>query len=750
METVAPLFTALIALSMAVSIAIRNPRDPLNQVYALMAGVISVVFLSLFALILTKDEAWRYALLASALFVAPSSFRVYEQLLVQARPRFRVIIGLLVVGALVQMGVIGWFGSRDRVTITVNGLLVFGGLGLQWLLVQRSARQLPRETDRRRLRYLTWAGGAAIVLIALEMALFDWNLWAGQTGSPFLLPPFGSLATAAYVYLLGTVIGSNRLLERSEIATRFVVFVGLTATLGFLYALVARLVSPRTGPFAEGVNILLATVLLLILYEPLKQLFEGRTNRLFAREQVDWLVALSGLKRRLPGLIEEQQLLDALLDRTSLQGRVDLATVYLYDEDRGYYRLRGIEGDPEQAPLAAISHRPFIDGFLEGRASYELDALESEAVPRPGAARPDWLESVIATMQGMQAELCVPLQIGATVVGLWGLRTQPGARRFSIAELRALQEIADQLAVALDNSQAFERAKERDRLAALGEMSAGLAHEIRNPLGAIKGAVQVLDHRDMGAMEREFLGIIVEEVERLNGVVSQFLDYARPMQVHAMDVQPDTLMQGVMALVVAEGLPSGIHVDYEAGVDVPPVPMDIEKLKQVVINVVRNGIEAMTQGGTLAVRTSVGKRGSRGTGQVDSLRTLAPGAQVKVRRGGLQTHRYVELSFTDEGTGITEEEARKLFIPFFTTKASGTGLGLPICERIMRAHGGEIEITSRPRRGTRFSLRLPIPDDAPPTLEPDALTTIDDMRAPDPEDRRVTTPAARFPTAGDD
>lgn len=750
METVAPLFTALIAMSMAVSIAIRNPRDPLNQVYALMAGVVSVVFLSLFALILTKDEAWRYALLASALFVAPSSFRVYEQLLVQARPRFRVIIALLVFGALAQMVVIGWFGSMDRVTITVNGLLVFGGLGLQWLLVQRSARQLPRETDRRRLRYLTWAGGAAILLIALEMALFDWNLWAGQTGSPFLLPPFGSLATAAYVYLLGTVIGSNRLLERSEIATRFVVFVGLTATLGFLYALVARLVSPRTGPFAEGVNILLATVLLLILYEPLKQLFEGRTNRLFAKEQVDWLLALSGLKRRLPGLIEEQQLLDALLDRTSLHGRVDLATVYLYDEDRGYFRLRGIEGHPEQAPLAAISHRPFIDGFLEGRASYELDALESEAVPRPGAARPDWLESVIATMQGMQAELCVPLQIGTTVVGLWGLRTMPGARRFSIAELRALQEIADQLAVALDNSQAFERAKERDRLAALGEMSAGLAHEIRNPLGAIKGAVQVLDHRDMGAMEREFLGIIVEEVERLNGVVSQFLDYARPMQVHSMDVQPDTLMQGVMALVVAEGLPPGVHVDYEAGVDVPSVPMDIEKLKQVVINVVRNGIESMPGGGTLAVRTSVGTRGRRGAGPVDSLRTLAPGTQVKVRRGGLQTTRYVELSFTDEGTGIAEEEARKLFIPFFTTKASGTGLGLPICERIMRAHGGEIEITSRPRRGTRFALRLPIPDDGPPTIEPDALTTIDDMRAPEPEERRVTTPAARFPTSPDD
>ena len=229
METVAPLFTALIALSMAISTVIRSPRDPLYQVYALMAGVVSVVFLSLFALILTKDEAWRYALLASALFVAPSSFRVYEQLLIRLRPRFRPLTVALVTFAILQLGVIAWFGSRSRVTITVNGLLVFGGLAVQWLWVQRLGRELPLESERRRLRYLSWGGGAAILLIALEMALFDWNLWAGQTGSPFLLPPFGSLATAAYVYVLGAVIGSNRLLDRSEIATRFVVFIGMTA-----------------------------------------------------------------------------------------------------------------------------------------------------------------------------------------------------------------------------------------------------------------------------------------------------------------------------------------------------------------------------------------------------------------------------------------------------------------------------------------------------------------------------------------
>ncbi len=734
METVAPLFTALIALSMAISTVIRNPRDRLFQVYAFWAGVISVVFLSLFFLILTKDEGWRYSLLASALLVAPASFRVYDQLLTRSRRQIGPVIGVLSVLAIAQLGVVAWLGSRSPVTVTSNGLIVFGGLGVQLIWVLRLGRELELESERRRLNLLSWCGGIAIVLMAIEMLLFDWNLWRGQLGSPFLLPPIGTLAVAAYVYLLGTVIGTARVLDRREVAGRFLTFVTLTIVLGSLYAVLARLVSPRTGPFAEGVNILLATVLLLILYEPLKELVESRIGRLFARERADWLTALAALKRKIPGLIEEGPLLQALLHGSYLEGRIDLATVYLYDRDRGFYRLRGFQGHPEQDPIQAIPHRPFIDGFLEGRSWYELQQLESEAVGRAGAPRPDWVEAVLGTMQAMQSELCVPLQIGATVVGLWGLRTRPGAAGFSMTELVALHDIADRLAVAVDNTRSFERMKERDRLAALGEMSAGLAHEIRNPLGAIKGSVQVMARADLSEMQQEFLGIIIEEVDRLNGVVSQFLDYARPMQLQAWDVQPDTLMQSVMALVVAEGLPLGVHVDYEAGVDVPPVSMDIEKLKQVVLNILRNGIEAMAEaGGTLTVRTTAHRRDHE---RVTSLRTEGPSrGVVRARRGGIQSSGWVEISFQDQGGGITEEDARKLFIPFFTTKASGTGLGLPICERIMRAHGGEIAIESRPASGTRFTLRLPLPEpveSADESRDPDALTTLEGLQIPEP------------------
>jgi signal transduction histidine kinase len=131
---------------------------------------------------------------------------------------------------------------------------------------------------------------------------------------------------------------------------------------------------------------------------------------------------------------------------------------------------------------------------------------------------------------------------------------------------------------------------------------------------------------------------------------------------------------------------------------------------------VRNGIQAMEkEGGLLTVRTRALVEGDEG-GRVSSLRTERPGAtgaEVRIRRGHVTADEAVEISFQDEGSGIRLEEAGKLFIPFFTTKAQGTGLGLPICERIIREHGGEIEIESLAGVGTRFTLRLPL------GLEPD-------------------------------
>lgn len=226
----------------------------------------------------------------------------------------------------------------------------------------------------------------------------------------------------------------------------------------------------------------------------------------------------------------------------------------------------------------------------------------------------------------------------------------------------------------------------------------------------------------------EFRAIIVEEVDRLDGVVGQFLDYARPMNMHIDETDPGILIGGVLAMLEAQGLPDNIEVKYIPGEGVPAVPMDVEKLKQVFINLVLNGIESMSdRGGRLTVRTRL-RTGQEVNSPVPSLRTRQPSIknEVRIRRGSVSSPRCVEIILDDEGCGIERSDAPKLFIPFFTTKSSGTGLGLPICERIMREHEGEMEIESVVGEGTRFTLRLPLdplPDEEL-ELGPETLATL--------------------------
>jgi two-component system, NtrC family, sensor histidine kinase HydH len=733
-ETVAPLFTALMALSMGVSTLIRGARDRLHQQYAFLAGVLSIVYLCLFFLLLSKDPAWRYGVLSSALLVVPASLQVYRQVLHRYELGFMRFVPALYAVALLQFVVIIVLGPENRIVIFSNATIVFGGLTIHVLGLWRLIRSLPRPEERRRIGYLLWLGGIAVFAVGLEMGFLDLNFWSTvELERPIDFPPVGSLATAAYIYFLGQVIQSAHLLDRHHIISRVVVLAVMATVVAVVYTVLVSIVGDDPTPGAMVFNSFIASMLVLILYEPIKMATERYIFPLMARERFESVSSLQALKRRLPGMIQIDPLLDDLLGSPIAAGRVDLASVYLFDENRGGYRLRRWEGTPEHALLPALPQRPFIDGFLEGRRWYSLADLQAWSGRRSaGAPPPDWLEGVIATMQALQADLCMPIQIGPTVVGLWNIRPRAGAEDFSVEELELFRDIAETAAVVVDNSRAFEQMKSRDRLATLGEMSAGLAHEIRNPLGAIKGAVQVLAKSRKDAAADEWLEIIVEEVDRLNGVVSQFLDYARPLQMHVASVDPGLVLKGVLALIDAEGLPANVRVAYLPAEDLIPVSLDVEKLKQVLLNLIHNGIEAMAKkGGTLTIRTRILDR--RGGAIVPSLHTIAPGrtGEVKVRRGRLNSDLAVELSFEDQGSGIKPDDARKLFIPFFTTKTSGTGLGLAISERIVRGHSGELVIESAARSGTRITLRLPADETPTPSLdeettlgEPDAKPII--------------------------
>jgi two-component system sensor histidine kinase PilS (NtrC family) len=227
--------------------------------------------------------------------------------------------------------------------------------------------------------------------------------------------------------------------------------------------------------------------------------------------------------------------------------------------------------------------------------------------------------------------------------------------------------------------------RQRERLASVGEVAAGLAHEIRNPLAAISGAMQVLqqDFRFEGE-HHTLMGIAVRESERLNDLIGQFLLYARPASSHKRSCDLTLLVRETLALLRT-------HHDYRDDVEIKEELPDLElwvradanQLRQVVWNLLLNALQAISSRGRVTV----------------CLRTIGPGEQGKAA--------MVEMVVSDSGDGIRPEDLQRVFLPFFTTKSGGSGLGLAIVHRIVEEHGGQVEVRSEWHRGTRVIVRVP-------------------------------------------
>ncbi|NLN60532.1 MAG: hypothetical protein GX147_07475 [Deltaproteobacteria bacterium] len=226
---------------------------------------------------------------------------------------------------------------------------------------------------------------------------------------------------------------------------------------------------------------------------------------------------------------------------------------------------------------------------------------------------------------------------------------------------------------------AFDEKLEREKILLLEEMAPVLAHEIRNPLGSIKGAAQYLSGDTHSDEHRKLLNVIIEEVNRLNRVVSQFLDYAKPYHTEPRPEEINRIIQKVISIMQADAVTEKVTIQADLEPDLSPILADSEQLIQVILNIAHNAVEAMAGEGTLSFRTK----------QIDNAEEASVGIYIR-----------------DSGPGMTRKDQKQIFKPFFTTKERGVGLGLSICQRIIKNHGGSIRVESAPGKGTTFVIRL--------------------------------------------
>lgn len=227
-----------------------------------------------------------------------------------------------------------------------------------------------------------------------------------------------------------------------------------------------------------------------------------------------------------------------------------------------------------------------------------------------------------------------------------------------------------------------ERLYQAERLSFLGKLGAGVAHEIRNPLNAISIAVQRLKREFLPSDEelqgefQQLTQVMREEIGRLNTIVEDFLSLSSSGRLNLKPQPVENLFQKVLFLVREEAKTRGIQIRTEGADNCPPVPLDLPKMQQVLLNLVKNALESITGGGTITLAAALHKH-------------------------------YLLISVADTGKGMSPEELQRIFDPYYTTKEKGVGLGLAIAKEIVLAHGGDLKVKSAPGRGTTFEIFLP-------------------------------------------
>jgi two-component system NtrC family sensor kinase len=289
--------------------------------------------------------------------------------------------------------------------------------------------------------------------------------------------------------------------------------------------------------------------------------------------------------------------------------------------------------------------------------------------------------------------LCAPLAIHDRIIGAVEVINKLDGE-FNERDLELLQAVAASVAVAMENASLYgeltdfaeelERSQaqlvQAEKMAAIGRLAASIAHEINNPLQAIHNSLHLSLHKNLEDDKRlQYVGMAQVEVQRLIEIVQRMLDFYRPSRGGSAPTDINSIVTNVLALAQKRLEHSSVQVHPHLASDLPPVPVVADQITQVFLNIVINAIEAMPSGGDLHLETQLSEDGE-----------------------------WALIRFHDTGMGMPSEQIANLFEPFYTTKSDGTGLGLAISYGIVERHGGEIDVTSQPERGTTFVVRLPV------------------------------------------
>ncbi len=276
----------------------------------------------------------------------------------------------------------------------------------------------------------------------------------------------------------------------------------------------------------------------------------------------------------------------------------------------------------------------------------------------------------------LQRVSAAPIPVSITVSPIFGSGSEQEGAVLIIRDLSRIRELEEAL-------------RHADRLSMLGTLAAGLAHEVKNPLGGIRGAAQLLE-MELGADSPlgEYTSVMIKEVERVNTIIEELMDLARPRPPAMTDVNLAQLLGDIVLLQQEAHREQNIRFYLDLDPSIPPISADEALLTRLFLNLIKNAAEAVPQNGEIRISCKIA-------------------ADYHLHNPGRKPIPWVVVKVTDNGPGISREDRERIFTPFFTTKERGSGLGLATCQKIVGSHQGFMSVKSKPDEGTTIRVSLP-------------------------------------------
>jgi len=535
--------------------------------------------------------------------------------------------------------------------------------------------------QQHRLKYFSLAIGVSFVLGSLNFfPQFGLGVY-----------PFGSIAVTVGLFIAAYSLVQHRLMDVGVFMAKamgYILSISLLGAPALLSIVLLQRYFYHQIDLSFSFIVLLIGILAALAFHGVKERMDRAMRQIIVREKYYYHRVLEEFSRRLVTIMDLNRLLHMLADTVEKSMSVARVSVFLHNPEKEIFRQALARGLPENemTDISFKSGDPVIRGLQE----------KKEAILRPeleGKQRSRDEEELLKMMVRFQAEVSLPLIYMDRLIGFINLGHKFEEQMYYREDLDLLNTLANQLAVAVENANLYENLKKSqnimrraDRLASLGTLISSLAHEIRNPLVSIKTFTQLLPER----MEDEefrnyFLKVASGEIDRLTTLINELLGFARPSEPNLQGENLNAIIEKIEFLIVTEARKKNITISKDFMADLPGVNVDAEQIKQVLLNILLNAVQAIPGDGKIWIETRV----------------------VQVPREDT-TERFVQVEVRDSGVGISKENLERVFDPFFSTRPDGSGLGLAISYQIIHEHGGFIDLESEVGKGTSFRIHLPL------------------------------------------